>query len=319
MDALEEAIRVYIALKAPATSRAYISALKKLHEFLLETGGESEIRKRFVDFSPSDVMSFLLWLRQQTGQGGTPTSDATLHQRGSLLRRLYRHLAALRFVPSNPWDAVADVIPKRQRKQKRPTKVIPFSLVWEALDAPSERTRDGIRDRAILALLFGGGLRRSEVIQLNVDSVAVTPEGVLFLVVHDSKSGQEQHKALPAWAWERFSTLVSQRKAEGAKERDPLFVFYYRDGRPRGRLSVETLRRDYKNFLSAVGVSGASPHSARTTFASWLKSEGHDDRSVAEALGHSSTDAVATYDKRARGPNNSIARRVDYKNSEKAQ
>lgn len=311
-NVLREIMRVFGGLKSEATARGYRSALKVLAEWFEVEWDSLEFESAIKALSVQSCMSFVLWMKNRPGQLETKAADETVRLRIVLLRRLFRHFAAVEFVTKNPFDAVSDSIPLRRKRQKRPTKMIPFDRVVQIIEAPSAVTRDGIRDRALLALLFGGGLRRSEVAKLNIDDIRTTADGVPYLLIREAKSGSDQEQALPEWAWERFSILVSQRKSEGAVEGEPLFVFYYDDGRARGRLSVETIRRMYRNYCAALGVAGASPHSARSTAASFLDKAGYTARQIADFLRHSTTQSVDTYIKNIRGPAESCAPSVVY-------
>lgn len=306
----------FLSVKSKPTAQAYMQSLVKLAEFLGCEMTSDEFLRRIEAMKGADAMEFAMWLRTYPAPDGDVIADATFSQRLHLLRRLFRYLVGMNMIERNVFDAVLAEIPKRQRRQKRPTKLIPTEKVTEMLALPNRHTRVGRRDFCLLALLFGGGLRVSEVCNLNCGDVGASANGTLFLLLQKTKNGETQRQSLPAWAVEAFAVLVSQRAGEGASNDDPLFCFYAKSGRARGRLSVETMRRLYKRYTEKVGLGKIPPHSARATAATLLKTMGFEDRDVAEFLRHSGVAMVKTYDKRIRSPETNAGLCLQYNKKE---
>jgi integrase len=144
-----------------------------------------------------------------------------------------------------------------------------------------------------------------------VGDVKVSPKGVVYLELKNSKAGRRQVRVVAKFARPYISRLISQRKAEGADATDPLFVFYYASGKVRGRIDQLTLVRVFKKYCAIFGIK-AAPHSARATFATKLKSMGFSDRETADALGHLTEEMVRVYDKRAKEVEDSPAIKLVY-------
>jgi len=301
-----ESIDRFLKFRRPNTKRTYRRALSDLLEWL-NCKTQRAINAQLSKLTPQRAAAFLSELKEKVLKDGTQMSHATLRLKLNALRSMFGHLVALEELDRNPWLAVKDLINTRQAVQKRPTAKIPASKVNEVLSLPNIRRKEGVRDRALLAVMFGGGLRRSEVLSLKVGSVMVTPQGTLYLSLTHTKSGKAREAPLPKWAAEHFSLLVSQRKAEGATEKDFLFPFYYRDGRWRGCMGAKTLYRTFCFYCTMAGLK-AAPHAARAAFATRLKEQGFEDRAVADALGHSTTHMVQVYDKRGRGAEENCAK-----------
>ncbi|CAB4220280.1 XerC Integrase [uncultured Caudovirales phage] len=299
---MEYIVKALISLKTSATQKAYIAALSRLAQYFNCGNFSPELFEKMREMEASTACLFYTWLRSQPAPDGGKLSDATVSQRFHILRRIFRYLVAMGCLKINVFDAVHDELPKRQRKQKRPTKLIPFEAIERILDIPDRRSKIGKRDYCLLCLLFGGGLRRSEAQSLNVGDVAVTPNGTLYLILQHTKNGAVQNQSLPSWAAEAFTDLVSQRVGEGAQSNDALLPFYSQNGIHRGRLSTESIRRIYQKYTEQVGLGKVSPHSARATAATYLKSQGIQDRDVAAFLRHTTTAMVEVYDKRVMTP-----------------
>lgn len=307
-----EQIDAFLGVKTPQTQKAYRQALDCLARFFNTHAGSKAFCQALCQIDAVKAARFYGWLRDQPSIYGGKLADATISQRMHLIRKLFRYLIAVGEIKANPFDALNDELPKRARRQKRPTRLIPFDAISRILSLPDRRTKIGKRDFCLLALLFGGGLRRSEVQKLNVGDVVVSAQGALCLLLRETKNGATQQQSLPDWAAEAFTDLVSQRSGEGATNDDPLLVFYSQDGQARGRIAVETVRRIYQRHTEAVGLGKVSPHSARATAATWLKSQGYEDRDVASFLRHTTTGMVEVYDKRSRTPDSNPGRLIDF-------
>ena len=142
----------------------------------------------------------------------------------------------------------------------------------------------------MIAILFGCGLRRSEAQALNVNSIHVCKDGLMFVKIEHSKSGKSRRVALNPWTWQFLSHYVSQRKTDRCYASDPLFVNYDQEGRAMDRISESTLYRAYRR------VTGAAPHSARKTYATKLIRDGATRKQVAAELGHASEMMVGIYE-----------------------
>lgn len=308
-----ELLTDFLALKGTrAAANAYRQSLLKLAEYLGDEGLTEQFLKKLKRLRALDAVRFTNWLRKYPAPDGGVLADATFSQRLHLLRRVFRFFVAVELLDRNVFDAVLIDIPKRQKKQKRPTQLIEQKKVIAMLEKPNRGTKAGRRDWCMLALMFGGGLRVSEVYGLNVGDVGVTTSGTPFLLLRKTKNGSTQRQSLPEWAWEAFSQLVSQRAGDEAGNDDPLFPFYSVEGLARGRLSIETMRRTFKSYAKEVGIGPVAPHAARATAATMLKTDGFEDRDVAAFLRHTSTTMVETYDKRVRSPETNVGRKLVY-------
>jgi integrase len=288
----------FLAAKRPATARAYSTTWRQWCRFRKSSG---------VRATPKQALAFISKLRQEH------LSDNTIALRFAALQSIYAFLEDMGSSPDNPFRRIKRVFSARQKVQVRPTRLIALKQVIEIIESPPANTRRGVMQRALLALLFGAGLRRSEARNLRVGDVMVSAdtdaEGqpIYGLELAHTKAGKRQQRRLPAWAWEYFSVLVSQRKEEGAQANDFLFVFYYRSGKTNNRqLSEASFYRYYRR------AAKAAPHSARATFATALLSAGYAREEVADALGHSTDTAVKIYDKRVKSLRESVAGGLNY-------
>jgi integrase len=244
-------------------------------------------------------------------------SNATIHKKFAALRRMYRMLVASNMgITENPFEVDKVPPPPKDAGRKRPTQMIDFELVMEIVSLPDVSTPKGRRDRAILAVLFGGGIRRSELVALRLGDVRKTPSGTTFLYLRHTKAKRDAEQALPDWAAAHLWELIAERKAAKASDGDYLFVGFTgragqtSSGRPISDTGVYLL---FKQYCMAAGAgSFATPHSARATAITKLLADGVPHREVQEFSRHASIQMVEWYDKRRFDVEQSPARGLTY-------
>jgi len=155
--------------------------------------------------------------------------------------------------------------------------------------------KSGIRDRAILELLFSTGLRVSELVGLSVTDVNLkTGE---FTVVGKGRKVRTVYLSDSAKEW------IRRYLATRSDDFSPLFLRYsgkkMDDGDIEGeslRLTARSVQRLVKKYTLRAGIAvDATPHTLRHTFATGLLREGADLRSVQELLGHSNVSTTQIY------------------------
>jgi len=202
----------------------------------------------------------------------------------------------------NPFDVDRVPPPSAKSGQKRPTEMIGFALVKRIVERASDLTPKGLRDRAVLSVLFGGGLRRSEVVALRLNDVCRSAQGTVFLRLRATKGKRDAEQALPGWAAKTIDRLVQQRLKEGALPADFLFISYQgRGGKSptSNPLSDSGLYALFKAYCRQAGAGAyVTPHSARATAITKLLADGIPHRQVQEFSRHSSVQMVELYDKR---------------------
>ncbi len=244
-------------------------------------------------------------------------SNATIAKKFAALRRIYRMWIASGFpIAVNPFDVDRVPPPAKDAGRKRPTEMVPFALVMRVVNGPDPTTPKGLRDQAILAALFGGGLRRSEVVNLRVGDVRRSSKGTTFLYLRATKAKRDAQQALPGWAAEIVQALATLRRAEGAGDADYLHVSYTGPGGKAPTLRCVSASGVYKLFKHYCRAAGAgrfcTPHSARATAITRLLDSGIPHREVQEFSRHSSIQMVELYDKRRIGVDENAAKELRY-------
>lgn len=150
----------------------------------------------------------------------------------------------------------------------------------------------GIRDAAIISILFGAGLRREEITKLNLDDY--NPEDVKLVI-----RGKRSKQRIAYLGDGALAALMNWLELRG-KDAGPLFFSVKRGGslRHRRRLSPQSIYYLLKVRAKRAGVRPFTPHDLRRTFVSRLLDAGVDIAIVAKMAGHSNIQTTARYDRR---------------------
>jgi len=302
------AVSAWLAQLAPTTQTTYVSVIKEFCSFLGAQAGTGVAATLLQEVRAPQALAFVQAAKNQLGhrpryqkKGVSKAAPATIYKKIMVLRRLYGVLVAHQLVPTNPFLRELLPVPNPQGGRKRDTEMLPFDSVRPLMKSIEEGPRE-TRDSAILACLFGGGLRRGEIVKLLVADVARTSQGTTYLALSKTKDGQDHRQALPAWAAERVWALVAERRTMGALPEDPLFVTYTGQGgqTPTTRaMPACAVYHLFRRSCEKIGLAPHySPHSARATAITKLLADGVPHRQVQEFSRHKSITMVEVYDKR---------------------
>jgi integrase/recombinase XerD len=161
--------------------------------------------------------------------------------------------------------------------------------VVRILDAPPADDQTGIRDRAILELLYACGLRVSELVGLDTDRVDLPSQQVRVI----GKGNKERRVPMGDEARERLHRYRSGPREAWTAGRPTPAVFVNRRGR---RMTRESVWRLVRRWTQAAGVGErVTPHTFRHSFATHLLEGGADLRVVQALLGHASISTTQLY------------------------
>ncbi|RFU42448.1 tyrosine recombinase XerC [Actinomadura logoneensis] len=255
------------------TLRAYLGDLKDLSRYGSTVGLSS----------PGDLDLNVLraWLARQYAMG---RSRATLARRTAAARTFTRWLYRRGVLPSDPGPLLGT--PKRTRDL--PT-VLAQDEVGRLLDKMDVTGPIGLRDLAILEVLYGAGLRVSELCGLDIDDVDTARKTVRVFGKGDKERtvplGEPALRAVGDWLRAGRPDLVTEDSGPA------LFL-----GVRGGRLHPTSARRIVHRRIAEVGeVPDLAPHGLRHTAATHLLEGGADLRSVQEILGHASLQTTQLY------------------------
>jgi len=174
--------------------------------------------------------------------------------------------------------------------RRRLPRAIGQGDVRRLLDAPSTGTLVGQRDRAVLELLYGTGLRLTECVRLDLADVDLTGGTVL---VRNGKGRKDRFVPVTGRARAAIETYLREARPGLTEREDDRSLFVSRHGTRLGGMSIRAMVRRYG---LSVGVK-LSTHVLRHSYATHLLQGGADVRHVQELLGHKDVSTTALYTK----------------------
>jgi integrase/recombinase XerC len=272
---LIEAFRRYLAEErrlSDHTVRAYCSDLRQFARFLNDSGSD----RGLLLVMRSDVRRYL----------------ARLHGSSASGRTLGRKLASLRSFFS--WigrGAGEDGDPTAVLRRPKERRGLPRALTEEEaaslVESPGTGMVTSLRDRLILEMLYGSGVRASELVLIDMDDVDIRAG----LVRVKGKGAKERIVPLGTTVSAILKHYIADRTQTPGDWGGPLFPGRGRDG----RMSTRTVQRIVSSWAHRSGLSGVHPHMLRHTFATHLLNRGAEIRAVQELLGHASLATTQVY------------------------
>ena len=253
--------------------------------------------ERFIEFSgditvdkitSEQIRRFRLWLNRHINDNNQSLSLITQSYHLIALRGFLTYLSR-RDIQSLSADKI--ILPKTARKQ---VTFLHYDEVSSLLSQIDLDTEVGLRDRAIIELLFSSGLRVSELVNLNRDHINLNRKE--FMV--RGKGQKDRPVFVSKGAAERVGDYLASRHDSLV----PLFISYSRftgqtdtSGDYR-RLQSRSIQRMVSHYAKMAGITKhVSPHTLRHSFATDLLMNGADLRSVQAMLGHSNISTTQVY------------------------
>ena len=260
---------------SPHTVKAYAGDLRAFDEFLnpSDRAGGTD----YPDVTHQDLRTFLGSLVDQG------FSRRSIARKVACLRSFFRYLHRREAIRRNPALSLAS--PKIQRSLPA---YLDEKAVTDLMNQPDRSTPAGLRDAAILELLYGTGIRLSELIGLSDRDVDL--EGETIKVT--GKGSKERIVPLGRKAKEAIQHYRAVR-GKLATGRSPSVLFLTNRGYRLNPKGVNTIVNRYITAVSAIAKK--SPHVLRHTFATHLLNRGADLRAVKEMLGHESLSTTQIY------------------------
>ncbi|MDO8586783.1 MAG: tyrosine recombinase XerC [Armatimonadota bacterium] len=259
------------------TVRSYSSDIVQFMCFVRESEGEN---------ARTDTVDYLMIRRYLAHLQRTGRAKISASRKLASLRAFFRFLAGRKLIGTDPTVGVSS-----PRQDKRLPTFLREDQVDRLMQMPDGSTPAGLRDRALLEMLYATGMRVSELVSLSLrdlhgsaEEIRVMGKGAKQRIV---LTGSASREALAEYLSAGRPVLAAKSTAPG----NALFL------NARGtRLTDRSVRRIVDKYIGAVSDSlKVSPHTMRHTFATHLLANGADLRAVQELLGHSSVATTQIY------------------------
>ena len=259
-------------LLMPNSISSYRRDFKKFRQYLL-----IKPKISFLSISKPQILDFLKYLYNDN-------SDLSVSRALSALRGFYKFLIRQQIIKNNPWSQV-----KNPRSSKKILDILDIEEVLKFLDSIPESTPSDIRDKTMFEILYGCGLRVSEITDLSIGSIDFDQKLLRFI----GKGDKERMVPLGDTALLFLNKYIDSARGKIEKEKKTDFLFLNMRG---GKLSRQGFWKILKKYAIRAGIEkNLYPHIFRHSFATHLLQRGADLRTVQRLLGHSSISTTEIY------------------------
>ena len=279
------------------TLKCYSTDLQQYVEFLgteqagatttpsYESGGTTgtalalEVRAEILSVTAATIREFLVVLHNKN------YSRATTARKLATLRSFYKFLVRRGYLQSSPVAVI-----RTPKQEKRLPKFLEADQIEALFKAPDQSTLLGLRDFAMLEVMYSTGVRVSELVGLDVTDVDFD-EAVCHV---RGKGRRERLSPVGQRALQAIKNYLDKRQQpRPGQDSDEQALFVNKSGQ---RLSTRSVRRKLDKYLAQANLDPSiSPHTLRHTFATHMLNQGADLRSVQELLGHRSLSTTQVY------------------------
>ena len=277
MEQLIEEYFAYLAIErgaSPLTIDAYAKDLALYREFL-----EKRDKTQLAQTVRDDIIAFQ---KDQLAEG---FAVSTIERRLSAIKGLHRFALREGYVETDPAQAIP--LPK---KPARLPDVLSIEQISSLLDSIDTSTPIGKRDATMLEVLYGCGLRVSELVNLDRSHMLVD-EGFLRVF---GKGSKERMVPISGIAFDRMIEYLNDVRPELENPQTTANAALFLNARG-GRLTRQSVHRIVTRAGMSIGVKNLHPHTLRHSFATHLLEGGADLRSIQDMLGHADIATTQIY------------------------
>lgn len=254
------------------TEISYERDLKKFARYL-----EEQQITDFCSVTQTDIQGYLTEIRREN------LASSTISRNIASIRALFHYLFSEGKIRENPADNL-----KTPKIEKKLPEILSIEEVDRLLRQPDQRTPKGIRDNAMLELLYATGMRVSELIHLQITDVNLQ---MGYVVCHDN----EKERIIPIGNVSRNAIMQYMEHSRGffVRNQNETALFTNCSGRT---MSRQGFWKVLKGYAEDAGIHrDITPHTLRHSFAVHMLQNGADVKSVQEMLGHSDISSTQIY------------------------
>lgn len=255
------------------TREAYCSDIEKFFSFCKANGVEN------LHKTNHEIVKGFIYEEKIEGM-----SAATVARRLAALRAFFVFLNDENIVSHNPTEAISAA-----NKGLHLPGVLSVQEVDFLLSQPNVLSYDGLRDRAIFEVLYATGMRVSELVSMDVESVYKDMQYVVCF----GKRAKERLVPIGSVSLDFLKRYIDKARPHLAKSRQERALFLNKRG---GRLTRQSIWNLIKKYAKQAGITkDITPHTLRHSFATHMLENGADLRIVQELLGHSDISTTQIY------------------------
>lgn len=252
---------------------SYERDLKKFCTYLTENRNVTD----WSQVAHETLDSYLLYMEKKK------YAPSSISRSIAAIRAFYQYLVKQKQVTVNPAEGL-----KPPKTEKKLPEILSVEQVTALLNQPDRKTNKGIRDRAMLELLYATGIRVSELISLRIGDVNLKQE---YIICND----RNKERVIPfgSAAYKALVNYLDGVRSSFLGGEDNGFLFTNCQGKP---MSRQGFWKILKNYARDAGISGEiTPHTIRHSFAVHMLENGADLHAVQEMMGHSDISTTQLY------------------------
>jgi integrase/recombinase XerD len=268
------------------TAYSLYSYEKALAKFFLWTAQQYAGIEHLSEINRQVIADYQMFLYRSSSRWEKPLSVATQHRWLGIVLWFFRWMAAAEKLLLNPAASIR--LPRRA--QRIPRNYLSLRETQKLLKAPDLDTHMGLRNRAILEVLYSTGLRNAELRKLKIEDINLQ-DG--WLTVREGKGGKDRVVPLGKAALHFILFYMEKTRPALLKRKRSSILFLNQYGKPMSHDSLNTL---VKKTARLAGITRTiTPHSLRHTCATLMLRGKADIRHIQEMLGHSSLSSTQIY------------------------
>lgn len=259
---------------SPHTIKAYKIDLEQFYDFIDYTFDIQEIEKM-------DAIHIREWIVAMMDRGA---NAASVNRKITTLKSYYKFLFRIEILNKNPMIKI--VGPKVEKKIPSFYKEVEMERLLDQIEYPDDF--EGKRDRLILELFYGTGMRLSELINLKLGDLSVPEQKVKVLGKRNKERMVPIHKKII----DCYAEYLPLREEVRLLEKEP-YLLLTKGGK---KLYSKLVYKQVNMYLTVVSsLEKRSPHVLRHTFATHMLNKGADLNTIKEMLGHANLSATQVY------------------------
>ena len=209
---------------------------------------------------------------------------SSISRRLSSLRTFYKYLVLNNYVDNNPFLLVSS-----PKKEKRMPKFINYAGIEEIFNIPNIKTKEGQREKVILEVLYGSGIRVSELVNIKIKDIDFNNKTILIF----GKGSKERVVSFGDPALDSISLFIKEGRKEYLEGKDSEYLIV---GKKDEKLTTRRIEQIINELIDKTSIKmNITPHMFRHTFATHLLDNGSDLLAVQELLGHESLSSTEIY------------------------
>lgn len=257
---------------SPNTILNYKKDLEEYYDFL------NDSNYSFKEMDYKKCTNYLLFLEKKS------LKKTSISRRLSSLRTFYKFLVLNSILETNPFNLVSS-----PKKEKRMPKFINYSSIDEIFKVPNIKTKEGQREKVILEVLYGSGIRVSELVNIKLKDIDFDNKNILIF----GKGSKERLVSFGEIAYDSMKLFIENGRKEYLEDKNSEYLIV---GKNEAKLTTRRIEQIIDDLIKRTSIKmNITPHMFRHTFATHMLDQGADLVAVQELLGHESLSSTEIY------------------------